>query len=158
MSNKYIVIGVGVAILVLLGIGKLFLLKNAVPILPLPTVTLPPATEPNDISQHADLIRVASPKSNAIILSPLTIEGEARGSWFFEASFPVRLLDANSNEIAVQPAQAQEEWMTENFVPFTAILQFEAPATNTGTLVFEKDNPSGMSANADELRVPVRFR
>jgi len=107
---------------------------------------------------HANLIRVTMPKAHAMISSPLIVKGEARGSWFFEASFPVRLFDANGNEIAVQPAQAQGEWMTENFVPFTAVLRFAAPATNTGTLVFEKDNPSGLPEHSDELRIPVRFR
>ena len=85
------------------------------------------------------------------------VEGEARGTWFFEASFPVRLLDGNGVELAVAPAQAQDDWMTEEFVPFAVRLQFFAPITATGTLVFEKDNPSGLPEHADELRVPVRF-
>ena len=31
------------------------------------------------------------------------------------------------------------------------------PATSTGTLVLQKDNPSGLPEHADELRIPVRF-
>lgn len=104
-----------------------------------------------------NLIRVESPKANETISSPLTAKGEARGFWFFEASFPIRLYDANGKEIAIQIAQAKSEWMTEDFVPFEAILQFSPPETETGTLVLEKDNPSGLPENADELRIPVRF-
>lgn len=111
----------------------------------------------NGISRKDDLIEVAEPRSGAVIFSPLTVAGKARGAWYFEASFPVRLLDANGNELAVIPAQAQGDWMTENFVPFKAELDFLPPITETGILVLEKDNPSGLPENADELRIPIKF-
>src|SRR5262245_11609975 len=41
---------------------------------------------------HRDRIRVSSPDCGAVVHSPLRIAGEARGNWFFEASFPVLLL------------------------------------------------------------------
>ncbi len=106
----------------------------------------------------ADLIRVASPRPDDVITSPLAIKGEAWGVWFFEGSFPVRLLDEDGNEIASAVAQAQDEWMTENFVPFRTTLQFVSPAIKKGTLVFEKDNPSGLPEYSDELRIPVLFK
>ena len=105
-----------------------------------------------------DLIRVISPRPDDIISSPVLVEGEARGFWFFEASFPIRLFDAGGNELAVKPVQAIGEWMTEDFVPFKLILNFPVPDSGTGTLVLEKDNPSGLPEYADELRIPVRFR
>jgi len=106
---------------------------------------------------HDDKIRVTSPSSEAVVSSPLTVSGEARGTWYFEASFPVKLFDADGNQLAVVPAQAQGDWMTEDYVPFSAVLTFDAPATATGTLVFQKDNPSGLPENDDEVRIPVRF-
>ena len=108
--------------------------------------------------EKADLIRVTSLRSNQLISSPLLLEGEARGNWFFEASFPVRLFDGNGKEIAIAIAQAQGEWMTEEFVPFQATLEFTIPDTDTGTLIFEKDNPSGLPEHADALRMPVVFQ
>ena len=48
--------------------------------------------------------------------------------------------------------------MTTEFVAFTVVLTFSVPITETGTLVLEKDNPSGLLENANELRIPVRFR
>src|SRR3989344_6397198 len=107
--------------------------------------------------EKQDFIRVEKPRPNEIIQSPLQIKGEARGFWFFEASFPVRLLDENGKEIAVGIAQTQGEWMTEDFVPFEVRLEFQQPETNKGTLVLEKDNPSGLPEHADELRIPVHF-
>lgn len=106
---------------------------------------------------HADLIRVATPLPHATIKSPLIVQGEARGKWFFEASFPVRLLDETEKEIAIGIAQAGGDWMTEKFVPFTATLRFQEPGTGSGTLVLEKDNPSGVPEYADALRIPVVF-
>jgi len=107
--------------------------------------------------ERPNLIKVFSIKNNDIVSSPLTVEGEARGTWYFEASFPVRLLDGNGKEIAIQPAQAQDEWMTDNYVPFKVVLTFQKPITLTGTLILQKDNPSGLPEYDDELRIPVKF-
>lgn len=118
------------------------------------STTTPPTGEYEVLSPD---VRLKNPHSNAIVTSPLVVSGDARGTWYFEASFPVRLLDGNGKEIARVPAQAQSDWMTENFVPFVATLTFVPPATATGTLVLEKDNPSGLPANAGEVRIPVVF-
>jgi len=109
-------------------------------------------------AEKLDLIKVDSPLPNQEISSPLSVTGQARGYWFFEASFPVRLLDGNGKEIAIKPAEAQDDWMTEEFVPFKAVLEFKMPSTDFGTLILEKDNPSGLPEKADELRIPVRFK
>jgi len=104
-----------------------------------------------------DLIRVSSLEPNQTIQSPLIIQGEARGVWFFEADFPVKLYDGNGNIIAQGIAQALGDWMTEDFVGFRCELEFETPETETGQLILEKDNPSGLPENADQLIIPVVF-
>lgn len=104
-----------------------------------------------------DLIQVENLQANGMIASPLAIKGKARGFWFFEASFPIKLYDENGKLLAAAIAQAQGDWMTENFVPFSAELKFEISKTKKGVLVFEKDNPSGLPENADELRIPILF-
>lgn len=115
------------------------------------------STQIYTVLDKSNLITVENPRPNQAITSPLVIKGEARGYWFFEASFPVKLLDGKGDIIAIVPAQAKSEWMTENFVPFEAILEFQKPETKEGTLVLEKDNPSGLPEHADELRIPVNF-
>lgn len=107
--------------------------------------------------EKAGLIRISTPRPNQTISSPLTIAGEAHGTWYFEASFPVKLYDANNKLLAQVPAQAQGDWMTTEYVPFVAALTFSVPETATGTLVLEKDNPSGLPEHADQLEVPVIF-
>ncbi len=94
---------------------------------------------------------------NKEIKSPLTIIGKARGSWFFEASFPVYLYDSNGKEIVSSIAQAQSDPLTEDFVPFKTTLIFTVPETNEGTLVFKNDNPSGLIENEKKIEIPVKF-
>ncbi|RJQ36354.1 hypothetical protein C4552_03645 [Candidatus Parcubacteria bacterium] len=121
------------------------------------TFTESVAPPQNERAQIPDLIVLDRPLQNEVVSSPLVLEGEARGNWYFEASFPIRIFDADNRELGVIPAQAQGEWMTTDFVPFRAVLYFDPPTTETGTLVLEKDNPSGLPEHANELRVPVRF-
>ncbi len=104
-----------------------------------------------------DLIMIYSPRPNAKIASPLTISGKARGNWFFEASFPVKLTDENGNELASGAAAAQSDWMTEDFVEFIATVEFATPTTPGGTLILQKDNPSGLAGHDNQLIVPVEF-
>lgn len=110
------------------------------------------------VNEKSELILVDNPQPNQVVTSPLEISGKARGTWFFEADFPVRLYDSEGKEIAVGIAQAQGEWMTEEFVPFKATLTFTMPLADKGELVLEKSNPSDLPENADSLRIPIRFR
>ena len=114
--------------------------------------------------EKTDLIRISSPRPGQEITSPLVIEGEARGHWFFEATFPIALTDWDGLIIAEHYAEAQGEWMTEAFVPFRAVLEFESPYgmqsadfMSRGTLILSKDNPSGLPEHDDALEVPVQF-
>lgn len=105
-----------------------------------------------------DRLKIVNPLKNALIQTPLNIIGEARGSWFFEASFPIRLTDGNGNEIARINAQATKDWMMADFVPFGARLVFLKPETKTGNLIFANDNPSGIPDKKEEIYLPVRFK
>jgi hypothetical protein len=109
-----------------------------------------------DENSKSDLIRVTKPAPGEVIISPFTIEGMARGYWFFEASFPVEVRKENGEVIAVAIAEAQSDWMTEEFVPFKATVDFSASGGN-GLLVFKKDNPSGLPENDNSFSVPVVF-
>ena len=89
---------------------------------------------------------------------PFTLTGEARGSWYFEGSFPVRVEDGNGDNLVERSAQAQGEWMTEDFVPFAAILSPSvAIPSGEAILVIEKANASGLPEHADAIRIPIRI-
>ncbi len=114
-------------------------------------------TKDASAAQFDERIRVTSLKAGALAASPLVVSGEARGSWYFEASFPVQLLDANGVVLARAPAQAKGDWMTDTFVPFAVTLIFPTPTTATGILVLKKDNPSGLPQNDASVSIPVDF-
>ena len=122
---------------------------------PSPTPDISPTPLPT--STGDENISVSAPEINGEVTSPLKVTGQARGAWFFEANFPVKLLDGTGKVLAQVPAWAKGESMRQDFVPFEATLIFKNPTTATGTLVLKKDNPSGLPENAAEARIPVRF-
>ncbi len=92
------------------------------------------------------------------IASPLEIKGEVPGSWSFEGSFPLALSDPTNKIIAQAVAALEGEWMTNDYVLFTATLTFDAPSEGGGgVLMLRKDNPSGLPENDDAIEVPVTF-
>lgn len=107
--------------------------------------------------EKTDLIRIITPRPGDAIQSPLQIIGEARGYWYFEASFPIELQDANGEILVSHYATAEGEWMTEDFVPFKATVNFPEPAAKTGFLILRKDNPSGLLEYDDTLIIPLKF-
>lgn len=106
--------------------------------------------------EKIDLIRIDTPRPNQTIKSPLTILGQARGTWFFEGDFPVVLTDWDGRIIGEGFATAEGDSMTEEFVLFSGVLEFESPELkNNGTLILRKDNPTGLPENDDALEIPV---
>ncbi|XKT74829.1 MAG: Gmad2 immunoglobulin-like domain-containing protein [Patescibacteria group bacterium UBA2163] len=108
-----------------------------------------------------DLIVVNSPEVGDSVSSPLTISGEARGYWFFEATFPIVIVDWDGRIIAEHYAEAEGDWMTEEFVPFTATLEFDTPTAgaliNRGAIILQRSNASGLPENDAALEIPIVF-
>lgn len=105
---------------------------------------------------HYDLIRVYAPLTGETIVSPVTIRGIARGPWFFEASFPIEITNWDGAIIGRGIATSKEEWTTEDFIPFEALVEFDAKQENNqGTIILKKDNPSGLEENEDALKISI---
>lgn len=107
-------------------------------------------------SQSGDVV-IENIKEYSVIASPVKIEGKAKGNWFFEASFPVQIVDANWKVLGQGIAQAKADWMTTSLVPFDVNITFTKPVTKNGWLVFKKDNPSGLPKNDAEYNFPISF-
>lgn len=122
-----------------------------------PTTSILSSSTPN--AGIADLITVDSPKpEDTVGSSTTTISGSARGTWYFEASFPVQLLNASGTVIAEGPAQAQSNWMTTDFVAFKTTISYPPqPHGSQGTLILKNDNPSGDPARSQQVSIPVVF-
>jgi|GEM_PF-1349407 hypothetical protein len=111
-----------------------------------------------------DIFRNLNIKSGDTITSPLKITGEVRGSWSFEASFPIILTNWDGLIIAEVPAQLLGSWMTSDFTPFEAELKFAKPANPTnqdyakkGTIILKNANPSGLPQGEIAFELPIRF-
>ncbi len=98
------------------------------------------------------------PKQLENISSPLKITGKARGNWFFEGSFPIKIFDGQNELVGLGIAQAQGDWMTNEFVSFSATVEFKNIIHSTGYVVFENDNPSGLPENQKTFTLPVTFK
>lgn len=120
-----------------------------------------PQTTQSDTTHRSEkgvAVTVYAPEDDTIAKSPLGVVGMVPGTWSFEASFPVVLKDGKGKVLATTPAQVQGNWQTEEYVPFAVSLTFDKPTTDTGTLVLQKDNPSGLAENDDSVVIPVTFR
>lgn len=148
---KPLAIGIFIIAVVILGIV-------AVRSIPRTQAPAPEATSTSATMDGGDMLLLDTPLSGANIVSPVHIAGRARGTMFFEAQFPVSLIDANGKELIRGVARAGGDWMTTDFVPFSATLAFSVPhSVTSGFLVFENDNPSGDSSRTIRIPVPVAF-
>lgn len=104
--------------------------------------------QPEYANASEDLIKVENPHPGGVVGKEFVVTGEARGYWFFEASFPIEVIGADGNTIAGSFATAEGDWMTEEFVSFKSET-IDLPSSYTGpaTLILRKDNPSGLPEN-----------
>lgn len=143
MSKKIITISIIVAITVAVVV---FLINKRNLLSPVPTPII------------FDKIIVSEPHIGATIGSPITVYGRAKGSWFFEGVFPIKIYDANDKLLGEGPAHFEgETWMTEEFVNFKGEIEFKEPTTQTGYIIFKNDNPSGLPEHDESFKLPVAF-
>lgn len=102
----------------------------------------------------SDYIKVTSPLPFQEVSNKLKIKGEAKGTYFFEANFPLDLVLENG-EIVSHYATAKSDWMTENFVPFEAEIDLSQIEPQKAELKFKRANPSDLPENDMVLTIPL---
>lgn len=92
------------------------------------------------------------------VMTPFVINGEVPGNWSSEGSFTIEVVDDQENVIGKSTAVLDGDWMTDNYVNFSANIEYNLP-TNTpeGRVILQKDNPSGLSENDDSVEIQVWF-
>ena len=118
----------------------------------------PNASPYSYLNASGDTILVEAPVLNATLGKTFTVSGKARGPWYFEASFPVVVTDANGAVLAQVPAKANGDWMTNDFVPFSADVTLSNGYTGPATITLKKDNPSGEAQNEASVSYPVTIQ
>ena len=126
--------------------------------------TRTPAPQPSDAPVTADhtslkgvKLVVDAPPAGDFISSPINVRGSVPGSWSFEASFGIEVLDANGEQIGEGFAMLDGEWMTEDMVDFTGTVTFSKPSTETGSLVLRRANPADEARFDDSVTIPIKF-
>ncbi len=114
-------------------------------------------TEPyRYVNASADDIMVSLPYPGAVTGKTFSVIGEARGYWFFEASFPAELKTADGTVLWQGPVTTDAEWMTADFVPFRAdIIVSDQSFIGPAVLVLKRDNPSGEPENDASLSFDI---
>jgi hypothetical protein len=112
-----------------------------------------------DASTH-ELIEVTAPQPGVTVGSPIELSGQARGTWFFEATAPVTVTNWDGLILGEGYIEAQGDWMTEEFVPFVGEITYQQQPQSysaTGTLIFQKANPSGLPEHADAFEMQIQL-
>lgn len=112
--------------------------------------------EINSINAPVEVV-VSYPLPGDIVTSPLEVEGRALGKWFFEAVIPLSLVTEEGEEIVRYYGEAESNWMSEDFVPFSGVLEFSTEASR-GYLIVERDNPSGLPEHDAQISIPIKFK
>ena len=107
-----------------------------------------------------NLVSVTLPRPGERVTFPILVRGEARGTWFFEATAPMDLVNQSGRIVGGGFVTAEGEWMTEDFVPFSGLLRLtdEENLSDRGYLILRKDNPSGLPQYDASIEIPVKFR
>lgn len=116
--------------------------------------------ESENITPHTEIISVDTPIPNQHVSSPLTVSGQARGTWFFEGSFPIVIVDWDGRIIGEGIGTAQGEWMTTDYVPFVATIPYtisQDTPYDRGAIILKRDNPSGLPEYDDAREIPILF-
>lgn len=100
-------------------------------------------------------VLVTQPKKLSTVSTNVEVAGEAKGFWFFEATFPIAIIDAKGNTLAQSYATAESNWMTEEYVPFTGTIEIRNTYKGTGSLLIQNANASGLPENSKFIEIPI---
>jgi len=89
------------------------------------------------------------------VISGYEVKGSVTGSWFFEGSFPVKILDREGDVLGTVIARTDEDWMTEEEVSFSLVLDIDLEEESVLILKFMKSNPSALEENDDYAQMSI---
>ena len=87
----------------------------------------------------------------------IILTGDILGTWSFEGQLSLYLYDENAVLLGQWSMVLQDDWMTEELVPFSVPLVFDPGDSEAGTIVVEAANPSDLVENCREMHVQVTF-
>lgn len=119
-----------------------------------PTAQTPETPKPVYVNASAATVVIDAPKPGATVGTSFTVVGKARG-WYFEGSFPLRVLSEQGSLLKEMPVQADGDWMTSEFVPFSETVTLPPGTKGKVMLELHNDNPSGLPENDASITIPL---
>ncbi|MEK7530272.1 MAG: Gmad2 immunoglobulin-like domain-containing protein [Patescibacteria group bacterium] len=156
--KKTIWLGIGILVVAGLVYAVVAVPQAEAPTGDLPIIDGSQVGQPEYENSSPDDIVVTLPFPGAVTGKDFSVRGRARGTWFFEASFPVFLIDEEGNQLAValaSPEPPGTEWMTSEFIGFKADMVVPADFTGPALLILQNDNPSGLPENQKTVSFPI---
>ncbi|MDD4382006.1 MAG: GerMN domain-containing protein [Candidatus Dojkabacteria bacterium] len=116
--------------------------------------------EKKEVTKTAEglVYEMVTPLPNDELDCDFEIEGSISGTWFFEGSAPVKLINSNGTEILSFNITVEGDWMEEDMVTFKASVECTEKCDGGAKLVFLKNNPSDSTENDDSFEIPVSFK
>lgn len=147
MKNFYLILGI-----LIIGFLFWFQISHKKNVMQEPVIETPKITY---VNTNNDIIVPELPFPGAVTGKEFSVIGKARGNWYFEASFPLEVIDQNGNTLVKSYATAQGEWMTNEFVPFKGEIKILDSYIGPATLVLHKDNASGEPQLDASISFPI---
>lgn len=91
---------------------------------------------------------IDSPERGEIIKSPLSVQGQVFGKWFFEGDFSVRLETVDGEVLAEVPVIPQGVTDEETYAPFEVSLVFQDTTATSGVLFLGRSDSFDLPAEA----------
>lgn len=150
-------------ILVACAIALLFIYRNT---LEAPSVDVKVDQKVDNLDKTEQIykdsnIEVNLPYIGAVVGKDFSVIGRARGTWFFEGSFPIKVIAQDGAQkgkvlsTGIAQVKPGENWMTEDFVSFKADIKVPQSYIGKANIVLQKDNPSGLPEHDASITIPV---
>jgi hypothetical protein len=135
--------------------GQVALLQNTPTPSPVPTDS--PVITPT-VSPDVNVPTLSNPTAGEKVTSPLTITGTASVAWIYQGSFPVKIIDSQSNLVAQGTAKeiVKGSWKTEDPVNFSVTLPFST-TDSSGFLVLTANSSESGTLSPQSIQIPINF-
>ena len=104
------------------------------------------------LSQKGAKLILETPSDTNNVICPINIKG-----WFFEATFPIQLIDENNEIVENTQATADGEWTADGFVEFSAKVYCQVSDLSGYKLKFMADNAAGVLELDDSIIIELYF-
>ncbi len=115
-------------------------------------------TDQQVLSEKGSILILDNIKDGDTVDEGFQIKGRVSGEWFFEGTFPVRVLNTQGEIIESLIAASEGGWMTSNLVDFTFTLDLDLDKESIVKIVFEKSNASNLVENDDSASITVTVK